>query len=174
MLTALRAEIDASDIVVVTTVAGAVPTAPTPPGVRRVDFAETAIGLGPLMAQQVLVELLRSLCVDAIVGVGSRLFLDALTPYGRALRASERIFLGFTGLRRGPLGQEVGPSVRYFYRHVELVDGVLVDAPATAVRLIEDFQLPDDVAMKVRSVADDRVLAGVVRRLLEERVDDRT
>jgi hypothetical protein len=174
LLTALQAEIDASDIVVVTTVAGAVPTASTPPGVRRVDFAETAIGLGPLMAQQVLVELLRSLCVDAIVGVGSRLFLDALTPYGRALRASERVFLGFTGLRRGPLGQEVGPSVRYFYRHVELVDGVLVDAPATAVRLIEDFQLPDDVAMKVRSVADDRVLAGVVRRLLEERVDDRT
>lgn len=172
LLTAMQAEIEPRDIVVVTTKPGAVPTAATPPGVRRVDFAETAQGLGPLMAQQVLVELLRSLWADAIVGVGSRLFLEALTPYGRALRASERVYLGFTGLRRGPLGQEVGPSARYFYRHVELVDGVLVDAPATAVRLIEDYQLPDDVAAKVRSIADDRVLAEIVHRLLEEPADD--
>jgi hypothetical protein len=171
LLDALQAEIEPHDIVVVTT-SGAVPSAATPPGVRRVDFAETARGLGPLMAQQVLIELLRSLCVDAIVGVGSRLFLDALTPYGRALRASERVYLGFAGLRRGKLGQEVGGSVRYFYRHVELVDGVLVDAPATAVRLIEDYQLPDDVAMKIRSIADDRVLTEIVHRLLEERADD--
>ncbi len=171
LLDALQAEIEPHDIVVVTT-SGAVPSAATPPGVRRVDFAETARGLGPLMAQQVLIELLRSLCADAIVGVGSRLFLDALTPYGRALRASERVYLGFAGLRRGKLGQEVGGSVRYFYRHVELVDGVLVDAPATAVRLIEDYQLPDDVAVKIRSIADDRVLAEIVHRLLEERADD--
>lgn len=172
LLAALQAEIEPHDIAVVTTTQAKVPSAATPPGVRRVDFAVTAKGLGPLMAQQVLVELLRSLCVDAIVGVGSRLFLDALTPYGLALRASERIYLGFTGLRRGPLGQEVGRSVRYFYRHVELVDGVLVEAPATAVRLIEDYQLPDDVAVKIRSIADDRVLAGIVQNLLEERSDD--
>ncbi len=172
LLDALQAEVEPQDIVVVTTTSGAVPTASTPPGVRRVDFAVTARGLGPLMAQQVLIELLRSLCVDAIVGMGSRLFLDALTPYGRALRASERVYLGFAGLRRGKLGQEVGGSVRYFYRHVELVDGVLVDAPATAVRLIEDYQLPDDVAVKIRSIADDRVLAEIVHRLLEERADD--
>ncbi len=172
LLTGLLAEVEPHDVVVVTTAAGAVPEAATPPGVRRVDFAETAHGLGPLMSQQVLVELLRSLCVDAIVAVGSRLFLDALTPYGRALSASERVYLGFTGLRRGPLGQEIGPSVRYFYRHVELVDGVLVDAASTAVRLIEDYQLPDHVAAKVRSIADDGVLAGIVGKLLEARVDD--
>jgi len=171
LLDALRAEIEPRDIVVVTTAPGAVPAAATPPGVRRVDFAETAHGLGPLMTQQVLVELLRSLCVDAIVCIGSRLLLEALTPYGRALGASERIYLGFTGLRRGALGQEVGTSARYFYRHVELVEGVLVDTPATAVRLVEDYQLPDDVATKVRSVADDRVLAEVVHRLLAERAD---
>jgi hypothetical protein len=172
LLDALRAEVEPHDIVVVTTTAGAAPAAATPPGVRRVDFADTARGLGPLMAQQVLVELVRSLCVSAIVGVGSRMFLDALTPYGRALRASERIYLGFTGLRRGPLGQEVGPSARYFYRHVELVDGVLVDAPATAARLVEDYQLPDDIAVKVRSVADDAVLAGIAHQLLEDGADD--
>ena len=172
LLDALQAEVEPQDIVVVTTTQCAPPAAATPPGVRRVDFASTARGLGPLMAQQVLVELLRSLCADAIVGIGSRLFLDALTPYGRALRASERVYLGFAGLRRGRLGQKVGGSVRYFYRHVELVDGVLVDAPATAVRLIEDYQLPDDVAVKVRSIADDRVLAGIVHKLLEERSDD--
>ncbi len=173
-LDALQAEIEPHDIVIVTTAPGAVPAAETPPGVRRVDFAETAQGLGPLMTQQVLVELLRSLCVDAIVGIGSRLFLESLTPYGRALAASERIYLGFAGLRRGPLGQEVGPSVRYFYRHVELVDGVLVDAPATAVRLVEDYQLTDDVAAKIRPVADDRALADLVDEMLGESSDGRS
>ena len=49
---------------------------------------------------------------------------------------------------------------------------MLVEAPATAVRLIEDYQLPDDIAAKIRSVADDRVLAEMVQRLLEERADD--
>ncbi|WP_322938292.1 hypothetical protein [Nocardioides bizhenqiangii] len=172
LLRALQTEVEAHDIVVVTTAPGTVPSAATPPGVRRVDFATSARGLGPLMAQQVLVELLRSLCVDAIVGVGSRLLLDALTPYGRALRSSERVYLGFAGLRRGRYGQEVGASVRYFYRHVELVDGVIADTASTAVRLVEDYQLPDDVAAKVRSVADDRVLAEMVGRLLEGRRDD--
>lgn len=171
MLRAFQAEVEDDDIVVVTTGPVAALTDATPPGVRRVDFAETAQGLGPLMTQQVLVELLRSLCVEAIVGIGSRLLLDALTPYGRALAASERIYLGFSGLRRGPLGQEVGPSARYFYRHVELVERVFVDEPATAVRLIEDYQLPDDIAAKVRSVSDDRVLADAVHRLLGETVD---
>lgn len=169
---AFQTELEADDIVVVTTASGA-EAAATPPGVRRVDFAKTAQCLGPLMRQQVLVELLRSLCVDAIVGIGSRLLLDALTPYGRALAASERIYLGFSGLRRGPLGQDVGTSARYFYRHVELVERVFVDAPATAVRLIEDYQLPDDIAAKVRSVSDDRVLAGVVHRLLGKTADGR-
>lgn len=168
VLGGLQAQVSSQDLVVVTTAPVSVPSAATPPGVRRVDFAETARGLGPLMTQQVLVELLRSLCVDAIVGIGSRVFLEALSPYGRALHASERIYLGFSALQPGPFGQLVGPSVRYFYRHVELVDGVLVDAPATAVRLIEDHQLPDDLAVKIRSIADDRVLAETVGRLLEE------
>jgi len=166
MLSAFQTELEADDIVVVTTGGAAALAAATPPGVRRVDLARTAQCLGPLMTQQVLVELLRSLCADAIVGIGSRVLLDALTPYGRALAASERIYLGFSGLRRGPLGQDVCTSARYFYRHVELVERVFVDEPATAVRLVEDYQLPDDIAAKVRSVSDDRVLADAVHRLL--------
>ncbi|WP_188113395.1 hypothetical protein [Nocardioides humilatus] len=171
VIEALRAEVDPSEIVVVTTAAEA-PEGEAPAGVRRVDFAVTAAGLGPLMAQQVLVELLRSLCADAIVGIGSRLFLDALTPYGKALRASERIYLGFGALRPGPLGHEVGTSTRYFYRHVEHVDGVFVDTDETEDRLIEDYGLPKVVAERIRSVADDAVLADLARRLLQGDADD--
>lgn len=168
LLHALQVEVAAKEIVVVTTGPAAAPTGETPPGVRRVDFAETARGLGPLMTQQVLVELLRSLCADAIVGVESRLFLESLTPYGRALRASERVFLGFAGLRRSRLGNRTGTSARYFYRHVELVDGVIVDDQDTEDRLIEDYGLPKVVAEKIRSVADDAVLTEVARELLRE------
>jgi len=171
LLGALQLEIEPRDIVVVTTAPGAAPAAETPPGVRRVDFADTARDLGPLMTQQVLVELLRSLDAAAIVGVGSRLFLDALTPYGRALHASERLYLGFTGLRPGTLGQPVGLSARYVYRHVELVEGVIVDTAATADRLVDDYQLPGHVAAKVQPIDDDQGLKEMVERLLGEASD---
>ncbi|KAA1426296.1 hypothetical protein [Nocardioides antri] len=171
LLDGLTALLAPHDVVVVTTASGSVPEGVTPAGVRRVDFAETAHGLGPMMTQQVLVELLRSLCADAIVGVDSRLFLESLTPYGRALSASERVFLGFAGLRRTVLGHEAGPSARYFYRHVELVEGVLVEQPATAARLVDDYRLPDDIAAKVRAVGDDGTLAETVRELLREAPD---
>jgi hypothetical protein len=170
LLEAITAEIAPRDVVVVTT--GAEPGGDAPHDVRRVDFAETARGLGPLMTQQVLVELLRSLCADAIVGVESRLFLDALTPYGLALHASERIFLGFGALRRGPLGYDLGTSARYFYRHAELVDGVIVDSEQTEDRLIEDYGLPKAIAQKIRAVVDDETLADVARELLWEVPDD--
>lgn len=174
LLQALGTETDPSDLVVVSTAAAdpAIPAGSTPPGVRRVDFALTAQGLGPLMTQQVLVELLRSLCAEAIVGVGSRLFLDALTPYGRALRASERVFLGFSGLRRGPLGNPVGTSARYFYRHAELVDAVIVDSPETEDRLVEDYGLPKAIAGKIRAITDDESLTEIARELLWEVPDD--
>ena len=68
------------------------------------------------------------------------------------------------------------PNLLVFPDHIRAclfdLDGVLVDAPATAVRLVEDYQLPDDIAVKVRSVADDGVLAGIAHKLLEERADD--
>lgn len=173
LLAGLCVEVAAHDVVVVTTGAehgGALPEALH--DVRRVDFAETARGLGPLMTQQVLVELLRSLCADAIVGVESALFLDALTPYGLALKASERIFLGFGALRRGPLGHEIGTSTRYFYRHAELVDGIIVDGPRTEDRLVADYGLPKALAGRIRQVADDAALADVARELLWEVPDD--
>lgn len=164
----LCTEVDPHDVVVVTTGPNAGGGDATAGGVRRVDFAETARGLGPIMTQQVLVELLRSLCADAIVGVESRLFLEALTPYGRALKASERIFLGFSGLRRSRLGHPAGASARYFYRHAELVDAVIVDSEETEDRLIEDYGLPKAVAQKLRAVADDEALAEMARELLWE------
>ena len=173
LLGGLCAEVEPHEVVVVTT--GPEPGGDLPEallGVRRVDFADTARGLGPLMTQQVLVELLRSLCADAIVGVESSLFLDALTPYGLALKASERIFLGFGALRPGPLGYEVGTSARYFYRHAELVDGIIVDGPETEDRLIDDYGLPKTLVGRIRQVADDAALGEVARELLWEVPDD--
>lgn len=171
LLRGFLAEVPPDDVVIVSTTPGSATTGATPPDVRVVDFAETARRLGPLMAQHVLVELLRSLCAEVIVGVGSRVLLESLTPYGRALRQSERIYLGFTSPRRGHFGQEIGPARRFFYRHVDLVEGVLVDTAAMAVSLIEGYQLPDDTAAKVRSIADDRVLATMVDRMLRSRDD---
>lgn len=169
LLAGLIQRVPAHDVAVVTTNQMPSPDRPPlPTGIRHVDFALTARGLGPLMTQQVLVELLRSVCAQAIVAVGSSIFLDSLAPYGRALAATERIFLGFPALRPHPFGHSVGTSARYFYRHAELATGIITDTPATAARLIEDYQVPDHLVEAVRWTCDPPALAGVIDAMLEE------
>ena len=131
-----------ADVVVVLTDdagddAGALPT-----GVRRVDYAGAVTGLTTPQAQPVLVELLRSFGAECVVGVGSAALLEALTPYGKALRASERLFLAFGGLEEGQFGNPRGAALRSFYRHLDVVEGFLAEDPALITALGEIHQLP--------------------------------
>src|SRR5688572_14508109 len=83
-----------------------------PDGVREVDLAAALEGLEPEPARRVLVELVRSFRSDAVVNVNSRLLYEAMATYGRALAASERIFMMLFCNERLALGNWVGLPLR--------------------------------------------------------------
>lgn len=171
LIGAIAAEVDERGLLVLVTGEPAGPAWAAPAGVRLVNFAEGGHRLGPVIAQHVLVEFLRSLCADAIVGVGSGLLHETLTPYGRALCTSERVYLGFPPLTTGRFGQCVGTSSRYFYRQLEVVEGVFTLGAGDAARLTEDYQLPKDLAGKIYPLAGESALRDGVGRLFGREPD---
>jgi glycosyltransferase involved in cell wall biosynthesis len=137
-----RDHLDPDDIVVIyTETGGSAPPGRFPLGVREVDLATVLDDLEPEPAQRVLVELLRSFHSDAIVNVNSRLLYDAMSTYGKALAASERIFMMLFCNERLALGNWVGLPLRFVYRCFDLVEGVLTDSDYLAGWLRDRHQL---------------------------------
>lgn len=138
----VRDHIDPHDIVVLYTDAGGVaPAGRFPPGVREVDFAEQAEDMTRPAALRVLVELVRSFDADSVININSRLLYEAMATYGRALAATERIFLMMFGNEQLAMGNWVGIPLRFFYRCFDLAEGVLTDSDHLADWLRERHQL---------------------------------
>ncbi|MFN8190327.1 MAG: glycosyltransferase family 4 protein [Nocardioidaceae bacterium] len=136
-------------LVIYTDEGGATPEDRFPRGVREVDLASLVADLEPDDAQFVLVALLRSFGADAIVNVNSRLLYHALRVYGRALAASERLFLVFFCNEQTALGVWYGWSQRYFYRTFDYVAGVITDSQALADDLRHTYRLTDAAMERV-------------------------
>ena len=137
------ARIEPDDVVVLYTDHGG-PTVQNrfPVGVREIDFAELVADLEPEAAQRALVALLRSFGADAILNVNSRLLYEAMRLHGRALAASERVFLCFFCHEQSPLGAWFGWSLRYFYRTFDEVAGIFTDSEHLADELVRTYRLP--------------------------------
>ena len=116
---------------------------PLPPGVREVDFFCASTGLPDEHRQQALASLLRSFQADAIVNVGSRAFYQVLAPYGKALAASERIFLVFLGNEQRPAGHWDGWGLKWFYAAFGMVAGFITDSEYFRDQLSDMYQLSD-------------------------------
>lgn len=112
-----------------------------PPGVREVDFAGLAAGLPDAHRQQALVSLLRSFRADAIININSRLLYAAMTDYGKALAASERLFLCFFVREQRAQGNWFGMPLQFFYPFFDLVMGVITDSHRLRDELTEMYQL---------------------------------
>jgi glycosyltransferase involved in cell wall biosynthesis len=141
-----REHLEAEDVVVIYTEAGgSAPDGRFPPGVREIDLAHLLEGMDPEPAQRVLVELIRSFHSDAVVNVNSRLLYDALATYGRALAASERMFMMLFCNERLALGNWVGLPLRFVYRCFDLVEAVCTDSEYLADWLRERHQLDPGV-----------------------------
>jgi glycosyltransferase involved in cell wall biosynthesis len=139
---ALTRHVDPRDIVVVyTDKGGTAPTGRFPAGVREVDLARHIEGTDRLAAQRLLVELIRSFHADAVVNINSRLLYEGMTVYGRALAASERLFLMLFCNEQMAMGNWVGVPLRFFYRCFDLVEGVITDSEYLAEWLRERHQL---------------------------------
>jgi glycosyltransferase involved in cell wall biosynthesis len=148
---ALTGPLDPEDIVVIYTDAGGTsPSGRFPAGVREVDFAAASAGMARQAAKRALVELVRSFHAEAVVTVASRLFYEAMTTYGRALHASERVFLVMFCNERVAMGNWVGLPLRYFYRHFDLVEGVITDSDYLANWLRTRHQLAGETAAGIQ------------------------
>jgi glycosyltransferase involved in cell wall biosynthesis len=133
---AVAGRIDPEEIVVVYTDESAeAPRGRYPDGAREIDFARIVRDLAPEVAQHALIMLLRTFQADAIVNINSRMLYHALRIYGRALAASERLFLVFFCNEQTAMGTWRGWSLRYFYRTFDAVAGVITDSDYLAHEL---------------------------------------
>lgn len=141
---ALAETITPDDIVIIyTDKSGESPPTRFPDGVREIDFAALSEGLPEDHKQQALVSLLRSFNADAIVNINSRVLYSALTPYGKALATSERIFLCFFVNEQRAQGNWFGIPLQYFYPCFDLVEGVITDSDYLRDQLTDRYQLSD-------------------------------
>lgn len=131
-------------VVVYTDGGGTAPPTRFPPGVREVDLATEIEGMDAAAAHRVVVELVRSFDAETVVNVNSTLLYGAMATYGRALAATERMFLVMFGNEQMPMGNWVGIPLRYFYRCFDMVDGVVTDSEYLADHLRERHQLGPD------------------------------
>ena len=133
---ALTGQVDPHDIVVIyTDSGGTAPPGRFPAGVRELDFAaatgEMTGEVGEMdraAAHRALVELIRSFRADTVVNVNSRLLYESMRTYGRALAATERLFLVLFCNEQLAMGNWVGIPLRFFYRTFDLVDGIITDS----------------------------------------------
>jgi glycosyltransferase involved in cell wall biosynthesis len=139
---ALATHIDPSDIVSVTTddSTGA-PADRFPDGVRQIDFARITRDLPKNRAEHALAMLLRTFDADAVVNVDSTMLYDAMRSHGRALAATERLFLCFSGNEQTAMGNLAGSSLSYFYRAFDYVAGVITDGEYLARELAETYRV---------------------------------
>lgn len=141
---ALLDRVDPSEVVVIyTDESGHTPEGRFPAGVREVDFAEVARGMAPAHAARLLVELVRSFKADAILNINSRVFYEALVPYGKALAASERVFPVMFCNEQLTQGHWGGWSLKHFYRVIDQVPAMITDSQFLKDELTERNLLSD-------------------------------
>lgn len=146
---ALARRIDPSDIVVIySDKSGTAPRDRFPAGVREIDLAGHVEGMDRAAAYRLLVELIRSFHADAVVNINSALLYDAMTTYGKALAASERLFMLLLCNEQQAMGNWLGRPLRYFYRGFDVVEGVITDSAYLAGWLRDRHQLgPEQASM---------------------------
>jgi glycosyltransferase involved in cell wall biosynthesis len=139
---ALAARIAPEEIVVIYTEgSGAAPAGRFPDGVRQVDFGAHAADIEAEWQEHTLVMLLRSFQADSIVNINSGMLHRAMSPFGSALAATERIFPIFFCNEQGEIGNWYGwPSIQ-FYRLFNQVAKVITDSEYLAGWFDDVYQL---------------------------------
>jgi glycosyltransferase involved in cell wall biosynthesis len=139
---ALADHMDPSEIVVIyTDDSTESPAGRFPEGVREIDFASMVAHVPKERAQHALAMLLRSFHADAIININSRMLYHGMRDYGRALAATERLFLCFFCNEQTAMGTWEGWSLRYFYRTFDYVAGVITDSDYLAREITDTYRV---------------------------------
>jgi glycosyltransferase involved in cell wall biosynthesis len=161
---ALAAHVDPDEIVVVyTDDSTEAATGRFPDGVRQIDFARLVRGLPGDLAEHALVMLTRTFHADAVVNVDSKMLYHAMRVYGRALAATERLFLCLSCNEQTAMGTWAGWGVSDFYRAFDHVAGVIADGEYLVRELTETYRIgeKDRARLHVFPVPVDPALPAV-------------
>lgn len=135
-----------------------------PENARHVNFAAAAEGLDRAQRQKMLVEFLRALDPVGVYNVNSSLFWSILQPFGKALSASTNLYCYFFCNDKNIYGHWEGYPATQFYRHFDVLSGVMTDSHFLADELKNRFMVPPSLSHKVTvletpvSVSPDPVL----------------
>ena len=141
---ALAAYVRPEDVVVIYTDDSTTgPADRFPDGVREIDFARIVADLPEMQAEHALVSFVRTLHADAVVNINSKLLYRAMRTYGKALAATERVFLCFFCNEQTAMGTWRGWSLRTFYRAFGDVAGVITDSHHLRDELVETHRVPE-------------------------------
>lgn len=147
---AVAHHVDPSEIVVIyTDDSTTAPEGRYPEGVREIDFAEIVKYIPRDRAQHALIMLLRAFHADAIVNINSRMLYHSMRVYGRALAATERLFLCYFCNEQTAMGTWEGWSLRYFYRTFDYVAGVITDSEYLARELTSTYRVGQKAQQKL-------------------------
>lgn len=139
-----------------------------PHGVRQVDFASVIAGVPEEVRQLTLIALLRSFHAEAIVNLDSESLYQALEPYGKALTASEQLFLYFRGNRKQALGNWDGWSLKWFYSGLDLSAGIITETEELRAELLERHQVTDEDKARIHVLGATAEPARVAELLLRD------
>jgi len=150
---ALVPDIEPHEVVVIyTDKSGESPAGRFPTGVHEIDFGALAENLEDDDAEAALVVLLRTFHADAIVNINSAMLYRAMRAFGRALTASERVFLCFFCSEQVPTGAWTSWSMRYFYRLYGQVAGVFTDSLHLAEELQRAYNIPESDRSRLQTL----------------------
>lgn len=120
-----------------------------PRGCRHVDFAGVVEKVDKSAYERLLAEFLRSLRPQVAFNVNSRLMWDATRTYGKALSATMALYAYLFCNDRTFLGYSTGYPLQKFYRHFDLLSGVITDNRVLAEELRDRHLVPPDQHRKL-------------------------
>jgi glycosyltransferase involved in cell wall biosynthesis len=119
---------------------------------RSIDFSEIAKSLPVNEKLRVLVEFLRSLRPAAAFNVNSRLFWDLMLPFGQALSSGIALYAYMFCADKDGYGNWTGYPIKDFYRHFDVLSGVVTDSHSLGSDLLVRYQVPPAQTRKIATL----------------------
>jgi glycosyltransferase involved in cell wall biosynthesis len=114
-----------------------------PANCRHVSLAKHAHDLPRALQEKLLVEFIRSLGATQVFNVNSSLFWDAFKSFGKALSVTTDVYAYFFCNDKDSLGHWVGYPLQKFYRHFDMLSGVITDSHVLAEELSTRYIVPE-------------------------------
>lgn len=123
-----------------------------PAGCRHLNLAGATERLNDQHKRKVLVDILRALRPQVVFNVNSRLLWETLSTYGKALSSSMALYAYFFCNDKSLYGYWTGYPLTKFYRHFDILAGVVTDSHALVAEISGRYIVPPDQRHKIATL----------------------